>query len=86
MPEGESQKPESGEASESPKVASAEVAAENKVPETFLCEFCGPDHPALKVFTCTLCNLNYCVKHLAPMAHYCFGALGKPQTIGVSGS
>lgn len=54
-------------------------------PTTYLCEFCGPEKPALQVFACTLCTLNYCVRHLSPMAHYCFGALGKPQTIGVSG-
>ena len=51
----------------------------------YVCEACGPDKPAAQVFQCTLCALNYCVNHLAPMAHYCFGALGKPQTIGVSG-
>ena len=62
-----------------------EPVAANERP-TYLCEFCGPDKPAEQVYRCTLCELNYCVKHLAPMAHYCFGALGKSQTIGVSGS
>jgi hypothetical protein len=50
-----------------------------------VCESCGPDYPVDQVFQCTLCVMNYCVKHLAPMAHSCFGALGKPQAIGVSG-
>jgi len=53
---------------------------------TFVCESCGPDKPVEEVYVCTLCVMNYCIKHLAPMAHYCFGALGKSQTIGVSGS
>ena len=52
---------------------------------TFLCESCGPEMPVDEVYQCTLCTMKYCVRHLAPMAHYCFGALGKPQTIGVSG-
>jgi hypothetical protein len=46
---------------------------------TYLCEECGPDKPANQVWTCTLCIKPYCVRHLAPMAHMCFGALGKPQ-------
>jgi hypothetical protein len=53
---------------------------------TFICEFCGPEKPVAQVYQCTACQLNYCVKHLAIMGHYCFGALGKSQTIGVSGS
>lgn len=53
---------------------------------TFVCESCGPQKPVQEVYQCTLCTLSYCVNHIAPMAHYCFGALGKPQTIGVSGS
>jgi hypothetical protein len=52
----------------------------------FICEYCGPEKPVAQVFQCTACQLNYCVPHLAIMAHYCFGALGKSQTIGVSGS
>jgi len=52
----------------------------------FICEVCGPEKPVDAVYKCTACELNYCVKHLAIMAHYCFGALGKSQSIGVSGS
>ena len=53
---------------------------------TFICEICGPDKPVAAVYKCTACEMNYCVKHLAIMSHYCFGALGKSQSIGVSGS
>ena len=63
---------------------SSSVPAPAKEHPPFLCESCGPDKPADQVFQCTLCALNYCVNHLAPMAHYCFGALGKSQSIGVS--
>jgi predicted nucleic acid binding AN1-type Zn finger protein len=67
----------------------AESPTQNPVPRKerpmSICESCGPDEPVDQVFQCTLCTMNFCVKHLAPMAHSCFGALGKPQTIGVSG-
>jgi len=52
--------------------------------QTFVCESCGPNKPVEQVYQCTLCTMSYCVRHLAPMAHYCFGALGKSQSIGVS--
>jgi hypothetical protein len=45
----------------------------------YLCEECGPDKPAKEVWICTLCIKPYCVQHLTPLAHMCFGALGKPQ-------
>jgi hypothetical protein len=67
-------------AGKSPAVS---VVPEKERP-TFICEFCGPQKPAEEVFQCTLCMHKYCVTHLNPMAHYCFGALGKAQSIGVS--
>jgi hypothetical protein len=63
---------------------SSSTAAQPASKPTFICDFCGPSRPAEEVFECTLCIKKYCVKHLAPMAHYCFGALGKPQSVGVS--
>ena len=43
------------------------------------CEECGPDKRHAETWICTLCIKPYCVNHLYPMAHMCFGALGKPQ-------
>ncbi|MGA2664945.1 MAG: hypothetical protein ABSF83_08380 [Nitrososphaerales archaeon] len=72
-------------AGETPATAEPSTPATAKERLVYICESCGPEMPVDQVYSCTLCTLNYCVKHLAPMAHYCFGALGKPQTIGVSG-
>ena len=54
---------------------------------TFLCEFCGADKPAATVYSCTLCMMSFCTKHLNPAAHDCsFGAFGKPHSVGIGGS
>ncbi len=79
---------ESGEAHTVPVMDGGSPSAAQQPgsePLAFICESCGADKPVEKVYQCQLCMLNYCVNHLAPMAHYCFGALGKPQTIGVTG-
>jgi hypothetical protein len=63
-----------------PQLQSSEIQAntEKRAP-TFICEYCGPEKPVAQVFPCTLCNMNFCVEHLALKHHYCIGALGKPQ-------
>jgi hypothetical protein len=49
---------------------------------THLCEECGRDKSAQQVWICTLCIKPYCIEHLSPVAHRCFGANGKPQKTG----
>lgn len=43
------------------------------------CEACGKDKPVDTVYACSYCNMNYCLYHLIPTAHYCGGAFGKPM-------
>jgi len=39
---------------------------------TFICDFCGPQKPAVKVFQCTVCLKSFCVEHLGTWAHDCY--------------
>ena len=40
--------------------------------KAFICEICGPDKPANKVFECTVCNKDFCVAHLGTWVHNCY--------------
>lgn len=81
MPEKQVSGSPAGGAAEGPREPSeGETSPREEVP-TFICEFCGRDKPVAQVFPCTLCNMNFCVEHLALKHHYCVGALGKPQVM-----
>jgi hypothetical protein len=80
MPGMESEKGSSADNTQSD--SSKSPVTNSKIQGGFLCEFCGPQKPAEQVFVCTLCTMNFCVRHLNSMFHFCHGALGKPQTVG----
>lgn len=44
------------------------------------CTYCGSQKTDEPLVQCMLCLQNFCINHLAPTNHHCFGALGKPPT------
>lgn len=55
-------------------MAEKQSEAPRETKRSYICETCGAGNPVEQVWQCTVCQKNFCVRHLEGTLHNCYGA------------